>query len=95
MRHTKKQKVTSIPKYDPTQIKRPDSHCSCGACYVPKAKMPDGVRRLKVYYKYANGKQIPVVLFQGEWIRKLGFEIESHVIIHEKKGKLIINLEKE
>ena len=95
MRQQKKQIVTSIPKYDPTQIKKPESHCTCGACYVPKQKMPEGVRRLKVYYKYVNGKQIPVVLLQGEWIRKLGFEIESHVIIREKKGKLIIDLEKE
>ncbi|GGI24386.1 SymE family type I addiction module toxin [Pedobacter mendelii] len=95
MHQQKNQKPTSIPKYDPTQIKKADSHCSCGACYVPKAKMPDGVRCLKVYYKYVNGNQIPVILLQGEWIRKLGFEVEDHVIIHEKKGKLIIDLEKE
>jgi len=57
--------------------------------------MPDGIRRLKVYYKYVNNKQVPVLLLQGEWIRKLGFDIEEHVIIREKKGKLLINLEKE
>jgi hypothetical protein len=95
MQSTKKLKPTSIPKYDPTQIKKPESHCTCGACYVPKQKMPEGIRRLKVYYKYVNGKRIPVLLLQGEWIRKLGFEIEDHVIIKEKKGKLVINLEKE
>jgi len=95
MRTTKKQTATPIPKYNPTQIKKPESHCTCGACYVPKTKMPDGVRRLKVYYKYVNSKQVPVLLLQGEWIRKLGFDIQEHVIIQEKKGKLVINLEKE
>ncbi|SDM00061.1 hypothetical protein SAMN05421813_104198 [Daejeonella rubra] len=31
----------------------------------------------------------------GEWIRKLGFNIEEHVIVSEKKGQLNINLETE
>lgn len=38
---------------------------------------------------------IPVILLQGEWIRKLGFNVKDHVIVSEKKGQIIINLETE
>ena len=38
---------------------------------------------------------VPQILLQGEWLRKTGFEYNEHVIITQKKGKLIIELEKE
>ena len=53
------------------------------------------MRRLKVYYKAGCTGTIPVILLQGEWIRKLGFDVEDHVIVSENKGQLIINLEME
>ncbi|MGF1923758.1 MAG: hypothetical protein ACQUHE_06235 [Bacteroidia bacterium] len=34
-------------------------------------------------------------MLQGEWLRKTGFEYHDYVIITQKKGKLIIELEKE
>ncbi len=79
--------------------------CKCGACkpnaYAEasakeqKPKLPKGMRRLKVYYKAGCTETIPVILLQGEWIRKLGFNVKDHVIVSEKKGQLIINLEVE
>lgn len=38
---------------------------------------------------------VPQILLQGESLRKTGFEYNEHVIITQKKGKLIIELEKE
>lgn len=38
---------------------------------------------------------VPQILLQGEWLRKTGFEYHDHVIITQKKGRLIIELEKE
>ena len=67
----------------------------CGACEPPKPKLPDGVRRIKVYYKVGQCGEIPVILLQGEWVRKLGFNVIDFVIISEHPGQLIINLEKE
>ncbi|SFH51565.1 SymE family type I addiction module toxin [Pedobacter insulae] len=37
---------------------------------------------------------VPQILLQGEWLRKTGFEYDEHVIITQKKGKLIIVLDK-
>jgi len=53
------------------------------------------MRRLKVYYKAGCTETIPVILLQGECISKLGFNVGNHVIVSEKKGQLIINLEVE
>lgn len=62
-----------------------------------KPKLPDGMKRLKVYNKFFGHLegQIPVIVLWDEWIRDLGFEIEDHVIVSTKKGRLIINLETE
>ena len=38
---------------------------------------------------------VPQILLQGEWLRKTGFEYNDHVIITQKKGTLIIELDKE
>jgi hypothetical protein len=69
--------------------------CTCGACEPRKSKLPSGMRRLKVYYKAGCTETICVILLHGEWIRRLGFNVEDHVIVSEKKGQLIINLEAE
>ena len=53
------------------------------------------MRRLKVYYKAGCAETIPVILLQGEWLRKIGFEYNEHIIIAQENRKLIIELEKE
>jgi hypothetical protein len=78
-----------------TQELQPNKICKCGACEPRKPKLPRGMRRLKVYYKAGYTETIPVILLQGEWIRKLGFNVKDHVIVSERKGQLIINLEAE
>jgi hypothetical protein len=65
------------------------------ACEPRQPELPKGTRRLEVYYKAGFTETIPVIVQQEEWIRKLGFDIKNHVIVLEKKGQLIINLETE
>ena len=97
MQDPKEKPQISVRKSKIVQELQPNRTCKCGACEPRKPKLPDGMRRLKVYYKFFGRmeKQIPVILLQGEWVRNLGFEIEDHVIISTKKGQLIINLETE
>jgi hypothetical protein len=93
MRHTKNQKQKVIQELQPNKI------CKCGACEPRRPKLPDGQRRLKIQPKHMqstwSSSIVPQILLQGEWLRKTGFEHHNHVIITQKKGKLIIELEKE
>ena len=93
MRTSKNQKTKIIQELQPNKT------CSCGACEPRKPKLPDGQRRLKIQPKHMQSTWsesiVPQILLQGEWLRKTGFEYNDHVIITQKKGKLIIELEKE
>ncbi len=92
MQLTKNQ--TETPKMKTTVIQQlqPNKTCKCGACEPIK-------RRLKIQPKHIqhtwSNSIVPQILLQGEWLRKTGFEYNEHVIITQKKGKLIIELEKE
>ncbi|TKC56605.1 type I toxin-antitoxin system SymE family toxin [Pedobacter hiemivivus] len=97
MRTQKNQTTTSIfrPKVD--QVKQPNKTCTCGACDPPKPKLPAGMRRLKIQQKFItqvrSSTVVPMITLAGEWLRKSGFEYQSHIIIIEKEGQLIINLD--
>ena len=99
MQSTKSQKTASIRKPKVIQELQPNKTCNCGACEPRKPKLPDGQRRLKIQPKHMQSTWresiVPQILLQGEWLRKTGFEYNDHVIITPKKGKLIIELEKE
>jgi len=95
MQDPKEKSQVSSRKPKIIQELQPNKICKCGACEPRKPKLPQGMRRLKVYYKAGCTETIPVILLQGEWIRKLGFNVEDHVIVSEKKGQLIIDLETE
>ena len=77
---------------------QPNKICKCDACEPRKPKLPDGQRRLKIQPKHMQSTWsesiVSQILLQGEWLRKTGFESNDHVIITQKKGKLIIELEK-
>lgn len=98
MQSTKSQKTASTRKQKIIQELQPNKICKCGAC-EPTKKLPDGQRRLKIQPKHMqstwSSSIVPQILLQGEWLRKTGFEYHDHVIITQKKGKLIIELEKE
>lgn len=63
--------------------------------------LPMGMRRIKVQQKYIakvrssirSSTWVPVIILTGEWLRKSGFEYQNHIIVIEKKGQLIINLD--
>ncbi|WP_090997773.1 SymE family type I addiction module toxin [Pedobacter insulae] len=99
MQSTKSQKAASSSKPKIIQELQPNKICNCGACEPRKPKLPDVQRRLKIQPKYMKSTWkesiVPQILLQGEWLRKTGFEYDHHVIITQKKGKLIIELEKE
>lgn len=93
MRTPRIQKSKIIQELQPNKI------CRCGACEPRKPKLPDDQRRLKIQPKHMQSTWsesiVPQLLLQGEWLRKTGFEYNDHVIITQRKGKLIIELEKE
>jgi hypothetical protein len=93
MRTSKNQKAKINQQLQPNKI------CNCGACEPKKPKLPDGQRRLKIQPKHMQSTWsesiVPQILLQGKWLRKTGFEYNDYVIITEKKGKLILELEKE
>lgn len=55
------------------------------------------MRRLKIQQKFVahvrSSTLVPVIMLAGEWLRKAGFEYRKHIIIIEKEGQLIINLD--
>ena len=87
--------MAKVPKL--AQLRQPNRTCKCGACEPPKPKLPEGMRRLKVCYRWkANGNgQEPVILLQGEWLRKAGFEYGDEVLVTVNQKQLIVNFEKE
>ncbi|MES2653130.1 MAG: SymE family type I addiction module toxin [Bacteroidota bacterium] len=87
--------MAKVPKT--AQLRQPHRTCRCGACEPPKPKLPEGTRRLKVCYRWkANGNgQEPVILLQGEWLRKAGFEHGDEVIVTVTTKQLIVKFEKE
>lgn len=99
MQDPKEKPQVSTRKLKIIQELQPNKVCNCGACEPRKPKLPDGQRRLKIQPKHMQSTWsvsiVPQILLQGEWLRKTGFEYNDHVIIIQKKGKLIIELEKE
>jgi hypothetical protein len=89
------QMVAKVPKL--AQLRQPHRTCKCGACEPPRPKLPEGMRRLKVYSRWkANGNgQEPVILLQGEWLRKAGFEYGDEVLVTVTNKQLIVNFETE
>ena len=98
MPNQKNTSAVSVRKPKIIQELQPNKICKCGAC-EPRPKLPEGMRRLKIQPKYMQStwsqSVVPQILLQGEWLRKTGFEYNCHVIITQKKGKLVIELEKE
>lgn len=97
MRNPKNQTAASILRLKAEQVKQPNKTCTCGACDPPKAKLPAGMRRLKIQQKFVaqvrSSTIVPVITLAGEWLRKSGFEYQNHIIIIEKQGELIIKLD--
>lgn len=72
--------------------------CKCGACDPPKPKLPPGMHRLKVQPKYVErslgpNTYVPQISLTGEWLRKTGFDCQTHVIVTKEPGRLVIQLE--
>lgn len=99
MQDPKEKPKVSVRKPKIIQELQPNKICKCGACEPRKPKLPDGIRRLKIQPKHMQYTWataiVPQILLQGEWLRKMGFEYNEHVIITQQKGKLIIEIEKE
>jgi hypothetical protein len=54
------------------------------------------MRRLKVYYKWPSGSEhtVPLIMLQGEWLRKAGFDIGDEVLVTMETNRLTIDFEK-
>lgn len=82
---------TEVPQRKQKVIQglQPNKICKFGSCEPRKAKLPDGQRRLKIQPKYMqytwSNSIVPQILFQGEWLRKTGFEYNEHLIITQRK----------
>jgi hypothetical protein len=64
-----------------------------------KSALPVGTRRIKIQPKFVqrtySHSVVPAILLTGEWLRKIGFECQGHVLIKEENGGLVIRLEGE
>lgn len=55
-----------------------------------------GKRILKIYQSVAYQKpDVPCIMLQGIWLRDLGFEKGTKVVVDEGRGELVIRLLKE
>jgi hypothetical protein len=106
MQSTKSQELGSIPTAKIIQEIQPNKTCICGACEPRKPKRTDGKRQLKVSSKLIVHQRawvkedsvydyVPQIRLEGQWLRNTGFESGQFVVITQKKGKLIIQIEKE
>jgi hypothetical protein len=52
--------------------------------------------QLKVYYKWPSGSEntVPLIMLQGEWLRKAGFDIGDEVLVTMEKNRLTIDFER-
>jgi hypothetical protein len=91
----KETKTAPVKEQKTIQKLQPNKTCKCGACEPPKQKLPDGIRRLKVYNKYINGNCWPAIVLQGKWVEDTGFDIGGSVLVATENGKLTITFEKE
>jgi hypothetical protein len=80
----------------PIQHLQPNKTCRCGACEPPRPRPPKGMRRLKVYYKWPSGSEntVPLIMLQGEWLRRAGFDIGDEVLVTMETNRLTIDFEK-
>lgn len=55
------------------------------------------MRLIKIQPKFVervrSSTLVPAIMLTGKWLEKLGFKDQNHVIITEKAGQLIINLD--
>src|SRR5687767_6512329 len=98
MRISKKQQAALAQQPDTLQqLKHFQTKCTCSASRPPKPKLPAGTRRLKVQPNHVRRlgyyTPVPMILLKGVWLRKAGFDCQSHVIIKERKGELVIRVE--
>ena len=90
----KNQPEASGKQPNATRTKQRAQTCTCKACKPKLPELPAGMRRLKIQQKFVtkirSWKTVPAIMLTGEWLRKLGFEHEDHIIIVEKEKQLII-----
>lgn len=57
-------------------------------------RKPKTDRRMKVYYSSGSGYYdlIPTIRLSGAWVRELGFQIGTQIMVHCEAGKLTITL---
>jgi len=48
------------------------------------------IRKLKVYYKSADGSSVPMILLKGKWLEKYGFSTGSYIAVECENEKLTI-----
>lgn len=48
------------------------------------------VRKLKVYYKSADGSSVSMILLKGKWLEKYGFSTGSYIAVECENEKLTI-----
>ena len=53
-----------------------------------------GKRNLKIYSSVAYPKQpnVPCIILQGQWLRRLGFATGDHVEVEEGERELVVRL---
>jgi hypothetical protein len=89
------QKIKNSTITGPKRVGKSTKKCTCKAAEPPKPKLPENIRRLKVYGKwtYKKAKHEPVILLKGEWLRNAGFEKGAEILVTVNKKQLIVNLE--
>jgi cell division inhibitor SulA len=91
MPNQKNSNAVSTRKPKTIQQLQPNKTCKCGACEPIKRRLK--IQPKQIQHTWSNSI-VPQILLQGEWLRKTGFEYNEHVIITQKKGKLIIEIER-
>ena len=59
-------------------------------------RLKNQFRKLKIYQKFRNrtwdNTTVPEIRLEGNWLKKLGFEIGKEIEIKQQKNKLTITL---
>lgn len=85
MQDSKEKSQVSPKRPKIIQELQPNKICKCGACEPRKTKLPDGMRRLKVYYKAGCSGTIPVICCRENGYANLVSMLKTMLLFPKRK----------
>ncbi len=96
MQVSNEQTTAPVKEQKPIQQLQPKNTCTCSAC-LPKGQGLQGAcacSRSTTNGHRGSEQAVPLIMLQGEWLRKAGFDFRDEVFATMETNRLTIDFEK-